>query len=229
MRALMAHTADSSKVKRGTVLGAVIAAHVIALAAALGSRSGFAPPLPDPSVRSLASSEATLSPPIPAPPPRVPSKRATSNPSPPLPSAPMTTNPIMPVPGAGTCSSLDAVASGLLADPAALASILSAPRETRSVADAIVVWNAHWSEAAIAEGSPLQPIRVSVQRTLGLVEQSCLEEPIVGPRLVPIPIGERTTFLVFGSGSWSWRELLPGKFDDAAVRGAEDDVISQGP
>ncbi len=39
---------------------------------------------------------------------------------------------------------------------------------------------------------------------------------MLGPRLVPIPDGNGTIFLVFGSGEWTWRAL-------------SDDTVNVGP
>lgn len=60
-----------------------------------------------------------------------------------------------------------------------------------------------------------------VEQTLSLVEDGCLDEPIAGPRLVPIavPDGQGTMFLVFGSGNWTWRELVADPAAQEALPG----------
>ncbi|MGI8931852.1 MAG: hypothetical protein ACR2FK_05680 [Sphingomicrobium sp.] len=109
----------------------------------------------------------------------------------------------------GGCNTLDLVSKALVADPAALTAVHNAPAETRSISEAVVLWNAGWSPAAFATEAPLGPARAVVEQSLSSVADGCLDEPIVGPRLVPIPAGEqRTIFLVFGSGVWSWRQLM---------------------
>ena len=115
-----------------------------------------------------------------------------------------------PAGASGVCSTPQAVLDALLLDPAALAAIRSAPPETRSVADAIVIWNEGWSPAAIVPDAPLFNVRVTVERTLSAGIDGCLDAPVVGPRLLPVSDAEgtRTIFLVFGSGNWTWRALL---------------------
>ena len=108
----------------------------------------------------------------------------------------------------GGCAPLEIVTTALVADPAAMSSIINAPPETRSIAEAVVIWNAGWSDAADSPDAPLGPARSVVELSLGSIEDGCLDAPIAGPRLVPIPDGERTMFLVFGSGAWTWRELV---------------------
>ena len=63
------------------------------------------------------------------------------------------------------------------------------------------------AEMVLPDGPTLGPARSVVERSLESIDDSCLDAPIAGPRLVPLPDGERTMFLVFGSGAWTWREL----------------------
>ena len=109
---------------------------------------------------------------------------------------------------AGGCAPLPLIAKALVADPAALAAVLGAPPENRSIADAVVLWNAGWTTAASTPGTPLAPARSVVEQSLLALPDSCLDEPIAGPRLVPVADGDRTMFMVIGSGNWTWRQLL---------------------
>lgn len=80
--------------------------------------------------------------------------------------------------------------------------------ETRSIAEAIIIWNAGWSAAAASMDSPLAPARSALEQTLIGISDGCLDEQVAGPRLVPIPAGSNgTMFLVIGSGLWRWRDL----------------------
>lgn len=147
----------------------------------------------------------------PPPPPPLPSKlvdeikRLSEQPA-----AAIDPNSLAPAAAPGQCATLDAVSKAIIASPAAVTAALNAPPEARSIAEAIVMWNAQWSYAASAPESPLAPARAVVEDSLGSVEEGCLDEVIAGPRLVPVPVddGQRTIFLVFGSGTWTWRELL---------------------
>lgn len=106
------------------------------------------------------------------------------------------------------CATLDAITNNLIADPLVLDVIHRAPPETRSIADAIVMWNAGWLASAQGVDTPLGPVRALVEQTLAASDARCLDEPVMGPRLVPIPNGDRTMYLVFGSGTWTWRDLV---------------------
>lgn len=107
-----------------------------------------------------------------------------------------------------SCEILGTVGKAIVDDPAAVDAIVHAPAETRSIADAIVIWNMGWSAAAQETGAPLEPVRANVLATLHAVPEDCLSSTVSGPRLVPVPNGDRTVFLVFGSGDWSWKSLM---------------------
>ena len=107
------------------------------------------------------------------------------------------------------CSTLDQIGKLLNADPVAVAAVLGAPPENRSIADAVIVWNAGWSEIARDPAAPLGPARALLERSLEAVPDDCLAEEVVGPRLVPVVAGEnRMMFVVIGSGTWRWSDLL---------------------
>lgn len=110
----------------------------------------------------------------------------------------------------GACSTQSAVLDALLIDPAARDAIREAPPEARSISDAIVIWNEAWNPIVVDISAPLYRVRDIVEKTLVRVAPACLDEPITGPRLLPIPdaSGMRTSFIVVGSGVWTWRALL---------------------
>ena len=109
---------------------------------------------------------------------------------------------------AGGCAALPLIAQALVADPVALAAVRGAPPEIRSIADAVVLWNAGWAAAASTPDMPLAPARSVVEQSLLALPDNCLDEPVAGPRLVPVADGDRTMFVVIGSGNWTWRQLL---------------------
>jgi hypothetical protein len=127
---------------------------------------------------------------------------AEANPEP----AAATTANAVGIPGAG-CATLEVVRSSILADPAAVTSVLNSPPEIRSIAEAVILWNAQWSESAGSLAAPLGATRAAVERSLATLDENCLDEPIAGPRLIPVPAGTGTMFVVMGSGVWTWREV----------------------
>ncbi len=133
-----------------------------------------------------------------------------------------------PLGAAGGCATFDLVVKSLTAEPIVVAGVVSTPPERRSIAGAVVIWNAGWSDTASAPGEPLGPARVVIEQELRSVPDMCLDEPVAGPRLVPIPEGERTMFLAIGSGNWTWRQLLtdPDPAWQAALKQEDQPVRS---
>lgn len=117
------------------------------------------------------------------------------------------------------CSPIDVVTTQLTNDPAVPAEIDMVPRTDRSISEAIVVWNAEWSSSAIADDAPLRNVRDRIESTLAELPVECLETPVAGPRLIPIMIDGSTTFLAFGSGQWTWQQLIEPQPDPLFAAG----------
>jgi len=192
------------------VLTTVVALHTALLVAFFAGGDAAAPPLVKPGVISLMSISSDIPAVRPPPPPVLPSKVVDEIKR--LTEQALTFDPDSTALAAvaGQCATLDIVTKAIVADPLAVAAVVHAPPETRSIAEAIVLWNVGWSSAASAVDAPLGPARAIVELSLNSVEDGCLDEQIVGPRLVPVPVPDSqiTVFLVFGSGTWTWRELV---------------------
>lgn len=208
--------------QRVGVLISVVSLHMALLAAFLARGNATLPPLVKSEVMSLVAIKPNVAAQRPPPPPELPSKLVDEIKKLAAPAPAMEPDSAALDAPAGQCATLDVVTDAIVADRLAVASVFHAPPETRSIADAIVMWNAGWSSAASTLESPLSPARAAVEKGLSLVEDNCLDEPIAGPRLIPVPVPDtqRTMFLVFGSGSWTWRQLIA---DPAAA-----EVMAQG-
>jgi len=224
----MAHQTAPPPVQRAAVLVAVFLLHVCLLLLLLATGGVRLPATIMTGTLSVVSIAAEAPAATPPPPPALPSEIAETN-------RPLTDlviadefDPNATATPAGGCATLKLVSDALLADPDAMDAILRAPPEARSIADAIVVWNAGWSAAAGSVDSPLGAVRAVAEQSLRAVDEGCLDEPIAGPRLIAIPAGERTTFIVFGSGNWSWRELLEAEDNEStsALPGSKRSELS---
>ena len=200
--------AGSSRNERLVTLGIAVALHIALILILLVVRGPMQATVAKSGALSVMSLDAPQEAQSKPPPPTMPSKRIAEI-------VPLTSviysetfDRDAKLTAAGNCATLDIVVQALLADRLAVESVLNAPPEARSIADAVVIWNAGWSEAADAADAPLAPARASVEQSLSLIPDRCLDEPVAGPRLVPIPAGSGTMFLVFGSGVWTWRELV---------------------
>lgn len=223
----MTHQSAPLQSQRIGVLTTVIALHAALLVAFLASGGAAAPPPVKPGVPSLTLISADIPARRPPPPPVLPSKvideikRLTEQ----TPTFDPDSTALAAL--SGQCATLDLVSKAIVADPSAVTAVVHAPPETRSIAEAIVIWNAGWSNAASTPDSPLGPARAIVELSLNSIEDGCLDEQIAGPRLVPVPVpnSQGTMFLVFGSGTWTWRELVTDPVE--ALDGVPDDRRSK--
>ncbi len=208
----MVRPSSPPRSQRFLVLGAVVLVHLLLLALLITARSTLAPPSVEAGVINLIALDTDEpEPPAEPPPPRLPSERVEEVLPPTKPSVafdPLSQS--VSAAAGSSCAPLDAVANALLIDPAAMAAVRTAPRESRSISDAIVIWNAGWSEFATAPEDPLVAVRIMVERTLTALPPACIEPVVTGPRLLLVPVGEGTRLLVFGSGQWAWNQMLPG-------------------
>lgn len=111
-------------------------------------------------------------------------------------------------PDGEVCSPLDEVTAQLASDPIVPLAIDRVLPADRSVSEAIVMWNAEWSAASAADEAPMAEVRNRVVSILEGLPPECLITPVMGPRLIAIPENGYTTFLAFGSGEWSWQQLV---------------------
>lgn len=194
--------------QRLTVLATVTGVHCLAFLAIFASKTEVLPLPAKPGALSMVSLNADSPAQTPPPPPTLPSKMIDRT-EPPremaLSDQPDSTATGAPLAG---CATLEVVTNALVDDRAAVDAIHRAPLEARSISGAVVMWNAGWSDTALTFDAPLGLVRAVAEQSLHSVDAGCLEEEIAGPRLVPIPIGDETMFVVFGSGIWRWRELI---------------------
>lgn len=123
------------------------------------------------------------------------------------------------------CEPLEAVGLALSDDEAAKAALAALPPEAVGLANSIAVWTMNWNEAASLPAGPLLPVRAAVESALATLPQACLETPLAGPVILPVTTAQRTNVLVFGSGQWSWAQLIAEPLD-AEVSGASDPKLS---
>lgn len=127
----------------------------------------------------------------------------------------------MPSTKGEVCEPLEAVSLALSGDEPARAALDALPSEAIGLANSIAVWALDWNEAASPPSGPLLPVRAAVESALLTLPQACLETPVAGPVILPVTTTRRTSVLVFGSGRWSWAQLIAEPFDAAAPLGPD--------
>lgn len=117
----------------------------------------------------------------------------------------------------GDCAPEAALQSALSAAPDVQLALARVPASNRSVADAVIIWNATWAELARRHDAPLASVRAVVTRTLRGLPDVCLAAPVTGPRLFLINVPSGTMVLAFGSGTWRWQDISGPKSAAADV------------
>lgn len=109
------------------------------------------------------------------------------------------------------CDLSGAVQTRLRSSPEVTAALQRMPRNARSVADAVMLWDGHWIDAADVGGSgALDPIRTAVAAAVRAAPASCRDALVAGPRLLIVAGATGNQVLAFGSGQWTWSQLLGG-------------------
>ena len=111
-------------------------------------------------------------------------------------------------PGAA-CDIGGAVQKALQADPVTHPAVLLIPRQQRSAANAVVIWNGTWVDPAEVGGAgAFAAIRTGIRQVVAAAQADCREREIVGPRFMIVPEAETTMVIVVGNAAWRWSDLL---------------------
>lgn len=110
---------------------------------------------------------------------------------------------------AGACDLTAPVQAALQADRAVASALPQIPQARRSVANAIMIWDAGWITIDDPREAPARTaIRDTVAQTVAAASEQCRLQPQGGPRLILIPGQAAATVLALGSGVWRWQDVL---------------------
>jgi hypothetical protein len=109
----------------------------------------------------------------------------------------------------GACDLTGPVQAALQTNEGLMRSLPHIPRDQRSVANAIMVWNAQWvtPDPDLAPAA-FEVIRDVVAGTVAAASEECRLQPQGGPRLIMLPGTTETIVLALGSGTWRWQDVL---------------------
>lgn len=205
--------------RRLSLLGVITSIHLVLIALLIGAATHTT--VRSEKVAGLIAVFDTEKPaPAPAPsssgsPPRAPVNLAelrvvlpSDAPAPPVTGIPLALN-VLGVPIGGGCDVMSHVQRAVEDDPDALRDLASLPAGVRTEADAVLLWDGKWMPSAqlLSAGSP-RALRHAVEQAVVEAPAACLDEPVTGPRFVPIATEGVTVMLVIGSGEWRWLDLL---------------------
>lgn len=110
----------------------------------------------------------------------------------------------------GDCALGAAVRQALEQNVEARTALARIPRQSRSVANAILLWNGEWVAAERVGGPPaIGAIQRAITEAIGNAPQHCQSQIEPGPVFLIVDSASETIVLALGSGAWRWTELLP--------------------
>lgn len=118
--------------------------------------------------------------------------------------------------GAGADCPLETLlGAALQADPVARVALARIPRPSRSVANAVMMWDGRWVADARVGGLPaIDAVRGAIAAVLRAAPPGCADRVVLGPVFVPVNVfaptrGDTGTIvLALGSGAWRWPDML---------------------
>lgn len=108
-----------------------------------------------------------------------------------------------------TCDVAHTLERGFGDDPLLSAELGRIGPGSRSVANAIMVWDGQWVDlSGDTPEDALETVRRAIVEAVRAAPPECLTQDLSGPRFVAVSRSDTTTVLVLGSGSWRWEQLL---------------------
>ncbi len=134
------------------------------------------------------------------------------------------------------CDLTAPVQEALRTDPAIQSVLATIPRPSRSVANALMIWDAGWLAFGDGQAAAARDmIRDAIAGLIAAAPEECRAQPQGGPRLLILPVGDHETIvLALGSGEWRWQDLLDTARPEgwvmagAAVSGLQEKSVGKG-
>lgn len=113
---------------------------------------------------------------------------------------------------AGTgCPLVASLREALERDARAQAALSLIPRASRSVANAVMLWDGQWiAPTRVGGRATTDTVRASLARIMANASETCRTQVNLGPVFVPVTNDRGTIVLAFGSGAWRWVDVLQG-------------------
>jgi hypothetical protein len=110
--------------------------------------------------------------------------------------------------GGKSCRIADILQQTLQTSAGAQAAVALIPASSRSVANAVLLWDGRWLDAPSLGGSAvLQTLQQAVTEAVNAAPPDCRNEIVHGPQLIILGDAKRTMVLAFGSGTWRWSDM----------------------
>lgn len=111
--------------------------------------------------------------------------------------------------GGAACPVAESLRAVFEGDARMRGALMRIPRASRSVAEAIMLWDGRWiAPGRVGGAGTVDALRSAIAAALDRAAPECRTAAMAGPVLVPVTDGTRTVVLAFGSGAWRWADLL---------------------
>lgn len=110
--------------------------------------------------------------------------------------------------GGATCNLGESLRAALADDASVQGGLAALPRRSRSVANAVMLWDGDWIAPDAAAARLLTPVRSAILDGVREAPGACLDETLQGPLFIPVGVGAETVMLTVGSGVWRWADVL---------------------
>jgi hypothetical protein len=88
------------------------------------------------------------------------------------------------------------------------AALAAVPRADRSVANALMLWDARWVAQSPSAVAGVSVVRAALAAGVRAAPDRCRMAVVRGPELITVADATGTTLLAIGSGEWRWADLL---------------------
>lgn len=123
-----------------------------------------------------------------------------------------------------TCPLVESLRAALEQDVRAQAALALIPRPSRSVANAVMLWDGRWiAPERVGGRRTTDTVRSALATVLSATTQACRTQLNLGPVFVPVSNERETIILAFGSGAWRWEDVLKKAppYDPAGTPGSQ--------
>lgn len=107
------------------------------------------------------------------------------------------------------CPLAGTLRDALQRDAAVQASLARIPQRSRSVANAVMLWDGQWIDASRVGGAAtIALVQGVIALNLLNASEACRTQVISGPVFLPVESRSGALVLALGSGEWRWADLL---------------------
>ena len=104
------------------------------------------------------------------------------------------------------CNLTQSLAAVFAQSPAIQQALSGLPLKSRSVANALMLWDGQWPDDSTSGGQAL--LRALLIKAVSNARPECQMAMNRGPVLFLVPDRQATVVLAVGSGTWRWRDLV---------------------